>query len=122
MATPFRFGVGGRLGSGKQWMSWVAIQDVTGALMHALRTDTMRGPMNVVAPNPVRNEQMTEALSHELHRPALLPVPRAALKIVLGEMAEEAVLASQRVVPGALRAAGYAFELPSLEQALAAIL
>lgn len=122
MATPFRFGVGGRLGSGKQWMSWVAIQDMIGALMYALTNDAMRGPMNVVAPNPVRNEGMTEALSRELHRPALLPVPRAALKIVLGEMAEEAVLASQRVVPSALQAAGYAFTLPLLEQALAAIL
>jgi NAD dependent epimerase/dehydratase family enzyme len=90
--------------------------------MYSLTNDAIRGPMNVVAPNPVRNEQMTEALSHELHRPALLPVPRAALKIVLGEMAEEAVLASQRVVPSALQAAGYAFTLPLLEQALAAIL
>lgn len=122
MATPFRFGVGGRLGSGRQWMSWIAIQDMIGALMHALLNESMRGAMNAVAPNPVRNDAMTEALSHELHRPALLPVPRTALKLVLGEMAEEAVLASQRVAPKALLAARYTFKLPTVEQALAAIL
>ena len=75
-----------------------------------------------VAPNPVRNEEMTQALSHELHRPALFPVPRFALKVVLGEMADAAVLASQRVVPRALEAAGYSFALPTLEQTLASIL
>lgn len=122
LVMPFRFGVGGRLGSGQQWMSWIAIADVVGAIRHALTTDTMRGAMNLVAPNPVRNEEMTEALSHELHRPALLPVPRVAMKLMLGEMADAAVLASQRVEPKALRAAGYSFALPVLEQALAAIL
>jgi uncharacterized protein (TIGR01777 family) len=122
MATPFKFGVGGRLGSGQQWMSWIALSDVVGAIRLALTNDALRGPMNVVAPNPVRNEEMTGALSRELHRPAFFPVPRVALKVVLGEMADEAVLASQRVVPGALQSAEYAFVLPALEQALASIL
>lgn len=122
MTTPFKLGVGGRLGSGQQWMSWIALADVVGAIRHALMHETMRGPMNLVAPNPVRNEEMTEALSRELHRPALLPVPRLALKLLLGEMADEAVLASQRVVPRALESARYSFALPTLEQALASIL
>jgi len=122
LVMPFRFGVGGRLGSGEQWMSWVALTDVVGAMQHALAHESMRGAMNLVAPNPVRNEEMTQALSHELHRPALLPVPRVAIKILLGEMADAAVLASQRVEPRALRDARYVFALPTLEQALAAIL
>jgi uncharacterized protein (TIGR01777 family) len=122
MATPFKFGVGGRLGSGQQWMSWIALADVVGAIRHALTHDATRGPMNLVAPNPVRNEEMTQALSRELHRPALFAVPRFALKIVVGEMADAAVLASQRVAPTALRSTGYRFALPMLEQALAAIL
>ena len=122
MATPFQFGVGGRLGSGKQWMSWIALADVVGAIRHMLVHETMRGPVNLVAPNPVRNEEMTHALSRELHRPAFFPVPRLVLKLVLGEMADKAVLASQRVVPKALESAGYAFALPRLEQALASIL
>ena len=122
LVMPFRFGVGGRLGSGEQWMSWVALTDVVGAMRHALTHESMRGAMNLVAPNPVRNEGMTQALSHELHRPALLPVPRVAIKILLGEMADAAVLASQRVEPQALRDAHYGFALPTIEQALAAIL
>jgi uncharacterized protein (TIGR01777 family) len=122
MTMPFRFGVGGKLGSGEQWMSWIAITDVVGAIMHALTDESMHGPMNLVAPNPVRNEEMTQALAHELHRPAMLPVPRVAMKVLLGEMGEAAVLASQRVSPRALITAGYQFALPTLEQALAAIL
>lgn len=122
MATPFRLGVGGHLGSGRQWMSWIAIADVVGAIRHALINESIRGAVNLVSPNPVRNDEMTAALSKELHRPALFPVPRLALKLVLGEMAEGAVLASQRVVPSVLRRSGYEFALPTLEQALAAIL
>ena len=122
LTTPFKFGVGGRLGSGQQWMSWIALADVVGAIRHALMNDTMRGPMNLVAPNPVRNDEMAEALSRELHRPALFPVPRLALKMLLGEMADEAVLASQRVAPKALESARYSFSLPTLERALASIL
>jgi uncharacterized protein (TIGR01777 family) len=122
MAMPFKFGVGGRLGSGQQWMSWIALTDVVGAIRFALTSEAVRGPMNVVAPNPVRNEEMAKALSHELHRPALFAVPRFALKVVLGEMADQAVLASQRAVPKTLQSARYAFALPALEQALASIL
>jgi hypothetical protein len=122
MAAPFKFGVGGRLGSGKQWMSWIALPDIVAGIRHALMNDTMHGPVNFVAPNPVRNEEMAEALSRELHRPALFAVPRLALKAVLGEMADGAVLASQRVAPRALELAGYTFMRPTLEQALASIL
>jgi NAD dependent epimerase/dehydratase family enzyme len=103
-------------------MSWIALSDVVGAIRQALVDDAMRGPMNVVAPNPVRNEEMTRALSHELHRPALFTVPRFALELILGEMADAAVLASQRVAPNALHSARYAFGLPTIEQALASIL
>ncbi|HEY4132915.1 MAG TPA: TIGR01777 family oxidoreductase [Gemmatimonadaceae bacterium] len=122
MAMPFKFGVGGKLGSGEQWMSWIALVDMVAALRFAMTNDSLRGPMNAAAPNPVRNEEMTQALSHELHRPALFTVPRIALKAVLGEMADEAVLASQRVMPLALQSAGFTFALPTLEQALASIL
>jgi uncharacterized protein (TIGR01777 family) len=122
MVMPFRFGVGGRLGSGRQWMSWIALPDVVGAIRYALTHESIRGAMNVVAPDAVTNGRMTEALSHELHRPALFPVPRFALNVILGEMADKAVLASQRVAPKTLESAGYAFALPTLERALAAIL
>jgi uncharacterized protein (TIGR01777 family) len=122
MITPFRFGVGGKLGSGKQWMSWIALSDMVAALRFAIATDRLRGPANLVAPNPVRNADLADALGRELHRPSIVPVPKIALELVLGEMADAAVLASQRVVPTALSAAGFAFALPTLEQALAALL
>lgn len=122
MLTPFRFGVGGRLGSGMQWMSWIALADAIGALRFLLDQAAVRGAVNLVAPNPSRNAELTEAIGHELHRPSLFPVPKAALRLLLGEMADGAVLASQRVLPLALQRAGYAFRLPTLEQALASIL
>ena len=122
MVMPFRFGVGGKLGTGRQWMSWIALSDVVASIRFVLMNDAVRGAMNLVAPNPVTNAQMTEALSHELHRPALFAMPRLARKVILGEMADDAVLASQRVLPKTLQGAGYSFALPTLEQALAAIL
>lgn len=122
LLTPFRLGVGGKLGSGRQWMSWIALRDVVGAVQALLANDDVRGPVNLVAPNPVRNEELTRALAHEIHRPSAFPVPRFAMRLLLGEMADTAVLASQRVVPRRLMESRYAFALPTIEQALASIL
>ncbi len=120
MVTPVKLGVGGRLGSGRQYMSWVALDDVLGAMLFALTRETLSGPVNVVAPNPVTNAAFVRTLAGLLHRPAILPVPAAALKLAVGpEMAEELVLASQRVVPRRLEAAGFRFAHPHLEVALA---
>lgn len=116
--TPFRLGVGGRLGDGRQWMSWVAIDDVIGACQAALANPGIRGPVNVVAPSPVRNAGFTETLARVLARPALLPVPAVALRLAFGEMADALLLASQRVEPAVLETAGYRFRLPALEPAL----
>lgn len=118
MLPPFAAGVGGRLGSGRQTMSWIALDDVVGALYHALATPAMHGPMNVVSPHAVTNAELTRRLAAVLQRPAIAPAPKAALKLALGEMAEELLLADQRVEPGALRDAGYAFRFPELEGAL----
>lgn len=121
MLTPFRMGVGGKLGSGKQWMSWIALSDIVSAISFLLSAD-VRGPVNLVAPNPARNEELTHALSNELHRPSLFSVPKFAMKLAFGQMGEEAVLASQRVIPRRLLEAGFQFKLPTLEQALASVL
>jgi uncharacterized protein len=121
MLRPFRLGVGGRLGSGSQWMSWITLEDVVGVIRCVLEKDSARGPMNAVAPNPVTNAEFTSALAGALHRPALLPAPRFALGLALGEMAN-ALLASQRVFPEKLGGMGYAFRHPQLKEALGAIL
>jgi uncharacterized protein (TIGR01777 family) len=121
MLTPFRMGVGGKLGSGKQWMSWIALADIVRAISFLISAD-VRGPVNLVAPSPARNEELTQALSNELHRPSMFSVPRFALKIAFGQMGDEAVLASQRVIPRRLLDAGFQFTLPTLEQALASVL
>ena len=118
MLLPFRLGVGGPLGSGRQWLSWVAIDDAIGALHHALLTDTLAGPVNVTAPEPVRSRDFAATLGRVLCRPALLPVPAAGLRLLFGEMAEVALLASQRVIPARLAESGYAFRYPTLEGAL----
>ena len=122
LLTPFRLGVGGKLGSGRQWMSWIALEDWVGALRFALSHDEIVGPVNLAAPNPTTNADFTHAVANELHRPAAIAVPAFALKIAFGEMANEAALASQRATPAALLRAGYTFTLPALEQALASIL
>lgn len=114
MLLPFRLGVGGRLGSGKQWMSWVAREDVTGAILFAIERDAISGPLNVVAPQPVRNSDLTKALGRVLGRPTIFPVPKLALKLALGEMAEEAVLSSACVTPARLQATGFPFRFPDL--------
>jgi uncharacterized protein (TIGR01777 family) len=118
MLPPFRLGVGGRLGSGRQWMSWVALDDVIGAIHHAILTEAMRGPVNVTGPAPVSNAEFTATLARVLRRPAIVPVPGVALRIAFGELADEALLAGQRVLPAALLAAGYRFRHPALGSAL----
>ena len=117
MLTPFRMGIGGRLGSGRQWMPWVHIKDLAGAMLHASRNDAIRGPMNGVAPHPVTNADFTRALANAVHRPALLPVPRIALRLALGEVSD-ILLASQRVFPKVAENSGYVFEHPDIAGAL----
>jgi uncharacterized protein (TIGR01777 family) len=117
MLRPFRLGAGGRLGSGRQWMSWVSIDDVVGAIDHALETQELSGIANTVAPNPVTNAEFTKTLGRVLGRPTLFPVPAPALRLALGEFSQEA-LSSARVLPKRLLETGYAFRHPELEQAL----
>jgi uncharacterized protein (TIGR01777 family) len=122
MLLPFRLGLGGRLGSGTQWMSWISIDDVVGAILHVLLTESFSGPVNLVAPEPVRNRDFTAILGRVLSRPTPFPVPAAALRLILGEMASSTLLASARVLPKRLLAAGYRFEHPDLETALRHVL
>lgn len=122
MLLPFRIGVGGRVGSGRQWMSWVALDDVVEAIRFALGRDTLEGPVNVTAPTPVSNEEFTRVLGRVLGRPAVLAVPAFALRLALGQMAEETVLVSQRAVPTRLTRSGFRFRYPELEGALRAVL
>jgi len=119
MLPLFRLGLGGRLGSGKQWMSWVSLDDVVGAILFALETRAVAGPVNVTAPNPVTNAEFTRALDKAVHRPAILPAPAFALRLALGEMADVALLASARAVPKKLSEAGFRFAFPTIEGALA---
>jgi uncharacterized protein len=119
MLLPFKFGAGGKLGSGRQWMSWIALEDEVGAIVHLLGEDTPSGPFNLTAPNPVTNLEMTKAIGTALHRPTLLPAPAFALKTALGaEMAEELLLVSQRALPTRLLDSGFTFRHPELGEAL----
>ena len=122
MLPPFRMGVGGRIGSGKQWMSWIALADVIGALNFALDNDSLRGPVNFAAPNPVRNAEFTKTLGRVLSRPTLFPMPAFAVRLLFGEMGDALLLGSQRVEPERLKSTGYQFQYSQLEPALAAIL
>jgi hypothetical protein len=122
MLTPFRLGVGGRLGSGKQWMSWLTLDEVIAIILYALQKESLRGPVNAVSPNPATNAEFTRALARALHRPALFPAPAFALRLLLGEMADALLLSSQRVFPERLTALDYAFRHPRLEEALAGVL
>ncbi len=122
MLTPFRMGVGGRLGSGKQWMSWLTREEAVGLVRYALETEELRGPVNAVAPNPVRNAEFTRVLARVLRRPALFPTPKLALRLVLGEMADALLFSSQRVIPERLAKLGYSFRHPTLEGALRSVL
>jgi NAD dependent epimerase/dehydratase family enzyme len=111
-------GLGARLGDGSQYMSWVALDDVVGAVLHALESDALAGPVNVTSPNPVTNREFTETVGRVLSRPTLLSVPRFLLRLAPGDMADEAILASARVVPSRLLDTGYVFRLAELEPAL----
>jgi len=116
---PFKLGLGGKLGSGRQWLSWISLDDEVGALMHVLATAGLAGPVNLTAPHPVTNADFTATLARVLHRPAVLPVPTVALNALFGkEMVAEMLLAGQRVLPAALQGSGFTFAHPDLEQAL----
>ena len=118
MLTPFKLGMGGKVGSGKQYMSWVAIDDVVGAIKLALPDESIHGPLNVVSPNPVTNEEFTKTLGEVLSRPTVMSIPAFAARLAFGEMADEMLLVSQRVAPKKLNEAGYQFKHPELESAL----
>jgi len=122
MLPLFRLGVGGRLGSGHQWMSWISLADVVAAVLFVLDNPTLDGPVNLTAPAPVTNAEFTRALGRAVHRPAILPAPAFALRLALGQMADEALLSSARVFPARLINAGFQFAHPNLEAALAAAL
>jgi len=122
MLPPFRMGIGGNMGNGRQWWSWVDIDDLVGAIQHVIKTDTLRGPVNVVAPSPARNAEFTKTLASVLSRPAIFPMPAFAARLVFGQMGDELLLASQRVEPAKLMASGYVFQKPDLRSALSAIL
>jgi hypothetical protein len=116
MLPPFRMGVGGRLGSGRQWMSWIHLEDLTAMFQFTVESQ-VRGPLNGVAPQPATNSEFTRELARRLRRPAVFPVPEFALRLLFGEMAD-VLLASQRVVPAAAQAGGFRFRYPQLAQAL----
>ena len=118
LLTPFKMGMGGKVGSGKQFISWVAIDDSVGAIKLALKDESIRGPLNIVSPHPVTNEEFTKTLGHVLSRPTALAMPAFAVRLAFGEMADEMLLTSQRVIPKRLNDAGYDFEYPQLEGAL----
>jgi uncharacterized protein len=122
MTRPFRLGVGGKLASGQQWMSWIALPDAVGALKFSLENGDARGPVNLVSPQPVRNAEFTATLAKALHRPALFSAPSFALRLALGEMADALLLVSQRVIPQHLEKLGYSFRNPDLPATLATIL
>ena len=122
LRTLFSLGLGGNLGNGRQWMSWIAEPDAVAAVVYALHNSAITGPFNVTAPNPTTNADFTRQLAELLHRPAFLTAPAFALRIAFGEMADEALLASTRAVPDALTKAGFVFQHPTLRSALQAIL
>lgn len=122
MLPPFRLGLGGRVGSGQQWWSWVALEDVIGAMLLTLQNESVRGAVNVVAPSPVRSADFVSALGKALHRPTIFPLPEFVIRGVMGEMGEELLLTSARAVPAKLQAAGYKFRHADLDDALRAAL
>ncbi len=122
IALPFRLGVGGRIGSGRQWMSWLALDDAVGIVGYALRNSALTGLVNAVAPQPARNADFSAILGRVLHRPAVFPTPGFVLRLALGEMADALLLSSQRVLPAKLQQLGYPFVYQGLEPALESIL
>jgi len=117
LLTPFKMGMGGKVGSGKQYISWVALDDVVNAIKLAISNQAMRGPLNIVSPNPVTNEEFTRTLGHVLNRPTALAMPAFAARLAFGEMADEMLLASQKVLPKKLLSMGFEFKYPQLEAA-----
>lgn len=122
MLTPFRLGLGGRLGTGSQYMTWIVLEDLVHVIAFVMEREDLAGPVNAVAPQAVTNREFTEALARVLNRPALLPAPAFALRLVLGEMADALLLASARVLPRRLEAGGFRFEHPELSEALRHVL
>jgi uncharacterized protein (TIGR01777 family) len=122
LLLPFQLGVGGPIGNGRQWMSWISIGDYVRAAASLLRSPSIAGPVNVVAPNPVTNAEFAQTLGRVIRRPTMFKVPRFALKLVMGEMADDTILASQRVRPRRLLESGFDFEQPTLESALRDVL
>lgn len=121
IALPFRLGVGGPLGSGRQYMSWVHVDDWVGIVVRSLAEESARGPVNVTAPGAVTNAEFSRTLGRILRRPAIVPAPAFALRLALGDMADALLLGGQRAVPEAALAMGYAFQYPTLEPALRAV-
>jgi len=122
MLLPLRMGVGGNVGSGRQWMSWIHLQDWIGAMHHILKNDLVQGPVNLVGPKPVTNAEFTKTLASVLSRPAIFPVPASVAKLTFGQMGEEVLLGSQRVEPARLVTSGYPFQYADLRKALATLL
>lgn len=122
MLGPFRMGLGGRVGSGRQWMSWIAVEDAVAIFRYALDTPGLHGPVNAVAPNPVTNAEFTRTLGRVLSRPALIPLPAAAVRTLFGEMGKTLLLGSSRVRPRRLEKSGYRFRQPELEAALHSVI
>ena len=118
MLTPFKMGLGGKIGSGKQYISWVGIDDVVAAIKLALNDESIRGPLNIVSPQPVTNERFTRALGEALSRPTVMAMPAFAARLAFGEMADEMLLVSQKVIPKKLQASGFQFEYSDVETAL----
>lgn len=118
MLLPFQLGAGGRLGSGRQWMSWISLEDAVRGIRFLADGSSISGPANLVAPHPVQNSEFTQALASVLHRPAIVPVPALALKLAFGRMADDTILASQRAIPKKLAGAGFEFRHPRLDEAL----
>jgi uncharacterized protein (TIGR01777 family) len=122
MLLPFQLGVGGRLGTGSQWMSWISIDDAVSALLFLIVNDAAIGPVNVTSPSPVRNREFTSTLGRVLSRPTIVPVPSHGLRLLFGEMADSTLLASTRVVPKRLLELGFQFQHADLEPALRHVL
>jgi len=118
LLTPFKMGMGGKVGSGKQFISWVALDDAVSAIKLTIDDESIQGPINIVSPNPVRNEEFTKTLGHVLNRPTALAMPAFAARLAFGEMADEMLLASQKVIPKRLASAGFQFRYPTLESAM----
>jgi uncharacterized protein (TIGR01777 family) len=122
MLLPFKLGLGGKVGDGRQWMSWIDVQDMVGAIHHILKNDLLHGPVNMVAPKPVTNAEFTDTLAGVLSRPAVFPLPAFAVKLAFGEMGETILLGSQRVEPTKLIMSGYPFRFRELRNSLEEIL